>query len=109
MRDRSTEIPPCSACSWPSSEVPVPKAMTGTPWAAHIRTICDTSSVVCGNTTASGGMLGIQVSVWPCCWRTARLVTSRLPKAAASARVTAAMASGDGGRVAAWRATTSGA
>ena len=38
-----------------------------------------TSSVACGNTTASGGWLSIQVVVWPCCSRTACEVTRRLP------------------------------
>ena len=51
-----------------------------------------TSSVVCGNTTASGGWLAIQVVVWPCCSRTACEVTSRLPKRAASAAITASAA-----------------
>ncbi|CAM5217736.1 hypothetical protein BTHI11S_00071 [Bosea thiooxidans] len=79
----------------------MPKAMTGTPWAAQSFTISETSSVLCGKTTASGGKFGIQVRVWPCCWRTARLVTSRLPKRAARACVTAATASGEGGSAAA--------
>ncbi len=30
MRDRSSEMPPNGALTWPSSEVPVPKGITGT-------------------------------------------------------------------------------
>jgi hypothetical protein len=74
--------------------VPVPNGIIGTPCSAQMPTIFWTSSVVCGNTTASGGWFGIQVSVWPCCSRTACDVTSRLPKAAASLSVTALMAAG---------------
>ena len=37
--------PPSTAAKWPSSEVPVPKAITGVPWRAQIRTIAATSSV----------------------------------------------------------------
>jgi len=51
-----------------------------------------TSSVDCGNTTASGGWFSIQVTVLPCCWRTACDVTSRLPNWAASARTAASIA-----------------
>ena len=42
------ETPPSSAAMWPSSEVPVPKAMTGMPCAAQTRTIAATSSVEFG-------------------------------------------------------------
>ena len=47
-----------------------------------MRTMSCTSSVDCGNTTASGGWFSIQVTVLPCCSRTAREVTTRLPKRA---------------------------
>ena len=40
---------------------------------------------ICGNTTASGGWFSIQVTVLPCCSRTACEVTTRLPNFAASA------------------------
>ncbi len=89
MSRKSIETPPCGALTWPSSEVPVPKGMTGTLCFAQMRTTCCTSAVDCGNTTASGGWFGIQVSVWPCCSRTACEVTSRLPKAAARSRIAA--------------------
>ena len=48
------ETPPSMAAKWPSSEVPVPKAMTGVPCAAQMRTISATSSVDRGKATASG-------------------------------------------------------
>ena len=47
--------PPSSAAMWPSSEVPVPKAMTGSRCAAQMRTIAATSSVESAKATASGG------------------------------------------------------
>src|SRR6185503_1102138 len=59
--------------------------MIATPFSAQIRTICCTSSVLCGKTTASGGWFAIQVTVLPCCSRTACDVTTRLPKAAVRA------------------------
>ena len=85
-------MPPRGALTWPSSEVPVPNAITGTRCAAHSRTTSCTSSVVCGKTTASGGWFSIQVVVWPCCSRTACEVTSRLPNRAASAAMTVSAA-----------------
>ncbi len=51
----SIEMPPCSAATWPSSEVPVPNGIMGTPWPAQILTIAATSSVDCAKATASGG------------------------------------------------------
>ena len=88
MSRKSRQIPPYGALTWPSSDVPAPKAITGTRSAAHRRTTSCTSSVVCGNTTASGGWLPTQVSVLPCCSRTACDVTRRLPTLAASAAIT---------------------
>ena len=76
MSRTSIETPPCGALTWPSSEVPVPNGMIGTRCAAQIRTISCTSSVDCGNTTASGGWFSIQVTVLPCCSRTACEVTT---------------------------------
>ena len=72
----------------------MPKPMTGTPWRAQMRTICCTSSVLCGNTTASGGWLGTQVTVLPCCSRTACEVTRRLPKPAVNSAIAFAIAAG---------------
>src|SRR5947209_17399676 len=57
-----------------------------------MRTSSCTSSVLSGNTTASGGSLGIQVVVLACCSRTARDVTSRLPNFAVRAVIAAAVA-----------------
>src|ERR1019366_4815812 len=94
MSRKSIDTPPSGALMWPSSEVPTPNGMTGTPFAAQMRTICCTSCVVCGYTTASGGWLGTQVSVLPCCSRTACEVTTRLPNAAVSAAIAAAIADG---------------
>jgi hypothetical protein len=58
MRDRSIEIPPFKAATCPSSEVPVPKGITGQRWRAHSLTISATSSVLSTKATASGGALG---------------------------------------------------
>src|ERR1700722_8761370 len=88
MSRKSSEMPPRGALTWPSSDVPTPNGITGTRAAAHSRTTCCTSSVVCGNTTASGGWFAIQVTVLPCCSRTACEVTRRLPNCAASAAMT---------------------
>src|SRR5215210_4129528 len=46
----------------------------------------------------SGGWFAVQVSVWPCCSRTARLVTARLPSRRCSSAVTAAMVALSGRR-----------
>ena len=54
MRLMSTDTPPWGALTWPSSEEPTPKGIMGTSLAAQMRTISTTSSVVSGNTTASG-------------------------------------------------------
>src|SRR5262245_39037563 len=94
MSRKSIETPPWGALTWPSSEVPVPNGITGTRWAAQMRTVSCTSSVLCGNTTASGGWFSIQVVVLPCCSRTACEVTRRLPKRAASPPMAAATALG---------------
>ena len=94
MSRKSTQTPPSGALIWPSSEVPVPNAITGTLCLAQMRTVCCTSAVDCGNTTASGGWFSIQVSVLPCCSRTACEVTTRLPNAAVSSPIAAWMAAG---------------
>src|SRR3954447_3590373 len=98
MSRKSTDTPPRGALMWPSSEVPVPNGMTGTRCAAQMRTIAWTSSVACGNTTASGAWFSIQVVVLACCSRTACEVTSRLPSCAASAAMTALIATGSRAR-----------
>ena len=69
IRERSTQTPPYSAATWPSSDVPTPKAITGTRAACASRTIAATSSVVCGNTTTSGSAASARPSPWPCCSR----------------------------------------
>jgi hypothetical protein len=94
MSRKSIDTPPCGALTCPSSEVPVPNAITGTRWLAQMRTVCCTSAADWGKTTASGGSLAIHVVVLACCSRTAAEVTSRLPKAAASAPIAAATAFG---------------
>jgi hypothetical protein len=48
MSRMSTDTPPNGALTWPSSEVPVPKAITGTRRSAQMHTISCTSSVDCG-------------------------------------------------------------
>jgi hypothetical protein len=55
MRERSIDTPPPGALTWPSSEDPTPKGMTGTPWAAQTLTMSTTSPVDSAKTTASGG------------------------------------------------------
>src|SRR6516165_6472849 len=94
MSRKSIDTPPWGALMWPSSEVPVPKEMTGTRRLAQMRTMSCTSSVACGKTTASGGSFAIQLVVLACCSRTAREVTSRLPNFAASAATAASIALG---------------
>ncbi len=59
MRDVSSEMPPPGALTAPSSDVPAPKAMTGTLCSAQARTISCTSSVLSGKTTPSGACTGI--------------------------------------------------
>ena len=70
----STEIPPRTAWTCPSIEVPAPKGITGTPWRAQARTTTATSSVDCAKTTPSGGRTGWWESSLPWCARTAAAV-----------------------------------
>ena len=58
MRDRSSDTPPFTASSWPSTDEPAPNGMTGTRFDRHSRTTAITSSLVSANTTASGGVTG---------------------------------------------------
>src|SRR3569623_945538 len=90
MSRMSIDTPPCGALTWPSSEEPVPNGMIGILCRAQMRTTCCTSSVDCGKMTASGAWLAIQVTVLPCCSRTAREVTTRLPNAAVRSAMAAA-------------------
>src|SRR5262249_16668289 len=90
--ERSMQTPPRGALTWPSSDVPVPKAITGTRSRAQMRTMSCTSAVLCGNTTASGGWFSIQVVVLACCSRTACEVTRGLPNFCASARTQVSIA-----------------
>src|SRR5262249_142419 len=77
-------------------EVPVPKAMTGTPFLAQIRTTSWMSAVSCAITTASGGCGASHVVVWACCSRTACEGISRLPNRPASASTALFRAGGSG-------------
>ena len=95
MRERSSETPPKGALTWPSSEVPVPKGITGTRAAAQSLTTSATSAVFSANTTASGGWQLIQVSVLACCSRSARPVEKRLPKRSRSVASSLSLASRD--------------
>src|SRR5579859_4170732 len=88
--------PPAGALTCPSSEVPVPNAITGTRCLAQIRTTSWMSEVSCAITTASGGCDCNQVVVWACCSRTACEVINRLPNRAASASMVLASACGSG-------------
>ena len=58
IRDRSSVMPPRTASSWPSIDVPTPQGMIGTRCARHSRTVSATSSSDSANTTASGGVTG---------------------------------------------------
>src|ERR1700759_2040386 len=107
MSRRSMQMPPAGALTWPSSEVPVPNAITGTPCLAQIRTTSWISAVSCAITTAAGGCGASQVVVWACWSRTACEVISRLPNRAASASRVLASACGSGrGKVGAVMAKT---
>src|SRR5665213_1151867 len=96
MSRRSMQTPPEGALTCPSSEVPVPNAITGTPNRAQIRTTSWMSAVSCAITTASGGCGASQVVVWACWSRTACEVISRLPNRAASASSVLVSAFGSG-------------
>ena len=90
------QTPPAGALTCPSSDVPVPNGITGTPLAAQIRTAAWISAVSCAMTTASGGCGASQVMVCACWSRTACDVTSLLPNRAASASSVLARAFGSG-------------
>ena len=51
---RSSETPPWTGSTWPSSELPAPNGITGTPCSEQMRRIAATSSVLCAKATASG-------------------------------------------------------
>ena len=72
-------IPPRTAPTWPSSEVPAPKGITGTPAAAQTPTACATSSVDSAKKTASGGAGAWYDSSRPCRSSTDSLVETRVP------------------------------
>ncbi len=74
MAPRSIEIPPRTACTCPSIEVPAPKGITGVPWRAQARTAKATSSVDSAKITPSGGMAGWWESSLPWCSHTAAAV-----------------------------------
>ena len=44
----STLTPPCSAATWPSSDVPAPNGTSGARWRAHTPTIAAGLLVLCG-------------------------------------------------------------
>src|SRR5499427_4584369 len=73
------ETPPSGALTWPSSDVPTPNGMIGSPWVAQVRTMACTSSAEDGNATASGGWFATPVVVLPCCVRTADATDRRSP------------------------------
>ena len=54
----STLIPPASAATCPSSEVPAPNGMSGSRCSIATRTIAAASSIVRGQTTTSGRASG---------------------------------------------------
>ena len=58
MRERSIEMPPLNAFTWPSSPEPIPNGTTGERWRAAIFNTALTSSVLSGKTTTSGSPAG---------------------------------------------------
>ena len=82
---RSSETPPATAATWPSSEVPAPNATTGTRCSAQTSTTRPTSSVERAKATASGGCTGWCASPRPCCSRSAAAVVNRSPRSCRSA------------------------
>src|SRR5207342_23454 len=88
IRLRPSDTPPCTASVLPSTEVPAPYAMTGTPASRQRFTASTTSSVDSAKITASGGMGAKWVSLRPCssriaspCWKRS---PNRSPNAVAS-------------------------
>ena len=63
---KSNEIPPKSGSTWPSSEEPAPNATTGIFSELQYFKTLETSSVLCGITTADGRTGGIADSSLPC-------------------------------------------
>src|SRR4051794_2824499 len=79
----STLTPPCSAATWPSSEVPAPNGTIGAPCARQALTTAAASSVSRGSTTTSGSAGGCQDSSVPCRRRTSAPVRTRPASSAA--------------------------
>lgn len=79
MRDRSIEIPPCIALTWPSSEEPMPNGTIGARCREAACTIALTSSVLTGKTTASGAPAACHDSPWLWCSICVGLVVQRSP------------------------------
>ena len=59
-------MPPKSGNTWPSREEPAPNATTGIPSILQYAKTFETSSVLCGITTADGLTGGIADSSLPC-------------------------------------------
>ena len=55
IRVMSIETPPARASTCPSRELPAPKGITGTPCAWQAARMAETSSVLSGQATRSGG------------------------------------------------------
>src|SRR4051812_4202765 len=91
MRVMSTDTPPLSAATWPSSEVPAPKGTIGAPCSAQTRTTRAASSTSSGKTTRSGDDGRWNDSSRPCCARTSAPDTTR---SGASARTSASFRAG---------------
>src|SRR5690606_21501231 len=79
IRDRSTVTPPWVARACPSTDVPVPHGITGTPAFPQALTIAATSSAVSGQTTASGGGARWKLSEAAWCPRSAAARDRREP------------------------------
>jgi hypothetical protein len=58
IASRLSTTQPCTALAPPESPVPAPLGTTGTPSAAHARTVAATSAVALGRTTAAGSPNG---------------------------------------------------
>ena len=82
MRERSTETPPATALTCPSSDEPAPNGTTGARCRAATFTTSLTSSVLSGKTTTSGWPGGCHDSLWLCSSSCVGFVVHRSPRRA---------------------------
>ena len=90
IRPRSIETPPRIASTPPSTAVPVPKGMIGTPYSAQALTICWISSLFSGKTTTSGGAVRWREISRPCSRRTCSSTDRRSVSSSRSCSISSA-------------------